>query len=285
MNGPPAGQQRLPESGPAQRVGRAGGGGTQRSEPSTEAGCPAENAELTSAVSLEQECPGALLPHRQECGLPLSPPFLGLSTPQTQKDPGGCGPCLGRSSIPGSPVGVTEVRLSHGTQDMGTKFLQEGSSAPSVLLPEVPHVPSWAPQPAPSALVHTPYWGTWHFSSPHMPHTSREKEGPSPHHFHSITWGRSEGGTGLRSPSNPLQLSPCSGFSALPSPVSSIPCIQYPLLKGPAGCQFPGLDLACPWHSEPLCCGSHCPRLPSPLGCISHPPAVILIHARGECWL
>ena len=65
MNDPPAGQQQLPESGPAQRMGRADGGGTQRSEPSTEAGCPAENAELTSAVSLEQERPDALLPHRQ----------------------------------------------------------------------------------------------------------------------------------------------------------------------------------------------------------------------------
>ena len=60
----------------------------------------------------------------------------------------------------------------------------------------------------------------------------------------------------LQTPSSsPLAL---SGFSALPSPVSSIPCIQYPLLKGPAGCQFPGLDLDCTWaHSEPLCCGSH----------------------------
>lgn len=52
MNNPPAGQQQLPESGPAQRMGRADGGETRRSEPSTEAGCPAENAELTSAVSL-----------------------------------------------------------------------------------------------------------------------------------------------------------------------------------------------------------------------------------------
>ena len=39
-------------------------------------------------------------------------------------------------------MGVPEVRLSHGTQEMGTKFLQEGSSAPSVLLPEVTPRPS-----------------------------------------------------------------------------------------------------------------------------------------------
>lgn len=78
-------------------------------------------------------------------------------------------------------MGVTEVRLSHGTQDMGTKFLQEGSSAPSVLLPEVTPRPFMSSSTCPlSPSPHSPLGHMAFLKPSHAAHKSQEGGPQSP---------------------------------------------------------------------------------------------------------
>ena len=144
------------------------------------------------------------------------------------------------------------LRCPMGPRTWEPSSYRKAPPAPSVLLPEATPCPFMSFSTCPlSPSPHSPLGHMAFLKPSHATHEPREgglfSQAPvstiSSLSFGAILEVALRCGVLQIPSSSPFAL---SGFSALPSPVSSIPCIQYPLLKGAAGCRFPGLDLDCP---------------------------------------